>query len=205
VGLTERVLDFSPVLRRERTIQDLAEDLSPEDLAALTQEMCDRQLELIAGAVDFDVTFVPEDPDAHDEYAADPSLVDLAWTLGHVILHSTASSEESAALALTLARGLPVTARSRYEVPWEEATTVAFLRQRIQESRRMRLAMLDAWPEQPHYENSYSPREGRPPINCKGRFLSGLSHDDSHLDQIGQVLAQARAARPARAGGVRPE
>jgi hypothetical protein len=193
------------VLRRERTIQELADGLAREDLAALTDKMCDRQVGLIADASDFDVTLVPEDPDAHDEYAADSSLVDLPWTLGHVILHSTASSEESAALALTLARGLPVTDRSRYEVPWEQAKTVAFLRQRIEESRRMRLAMLDAWPDQPHYENSYSTREGRPPINCKGRFLSGLYHDDSHLDQIGKVVAQARAARPAGAGGVRPE
>jgi hypothetical protein len=197
------VLDFSPLRSHEQTIQELADGLNREDLAALTGEMCDRQLELIADAADFDVTFVPEDPAAHDEYADDAGLVDLPWTLGHVILHTTASSEESAALALTLARGLPVNGRSRYEVPWKQATTVAFLRRRIEESRRMRLAMLDAWPDQPHYQNVYSTREGRPPVNCKGRFVSGLAHDDSHLDQIARVLSQARAARPAQAGGKR--
>jgi hypothetical protein len=193
------MLDFSPVRAREKTIQELAEALNRADLAALTNEMCDRQLELIAEADDLDATFVPTDPDAHDTYAGDESLVGLAWTLGHVIVHATASSEESAALALTLARGLPVSGRSRYEVPWEQATTATFLRDRIEESRRMRLAMLDAWPDQPHYENLYSTREGAPPINCKGRFLSGLWHDDSHLDQIAKVLAQSRAARPAQA------
>jgi hypothetical protein len=194
------MLDFSPLRRRERTIQELAEGLNRPDLAALTVEMCDRQLELIADAGDFDVTFLPEDPEAHDAYADDPSLVGLPWTLGHVILHATASSEESAALALTLARGLPFTGRSRYEVPWKEATTIAFVRHRIEESRRMRLAMLEAWPDLPHHENFYSTVEGRPPINCLGRFLSGLSHDDSHLEQIGKVLTQAKAARTDQAG-----
>lgn len=188
------MIDFEPYRRKEATIQQLAERLTRDGLAWSTNEMCDHQLQLLAGVQDEDVTYVPIDPEANDTFADDPALVDLAWTLGHVVVHTTASSEESAALALTLARGLPVVERSRNEVPWPDATTVAFLVSRIQESRRMRLAMLEAWPDQPHLENFYRTADDRPPINALGRFVSGLLHDDSHVAQIETVAAQARVA-----------
>jgi DinB superfamily len=187
------VLDFSAVRRKERTIQDLAEHLTRGDLATLTDEMCDRQLELIAGIVDADVTFVPDDPEANDRYAARPEDVHLSWTLGHVIVHATASSEEEAAQALTLARGLPVKGRSRYEIPWQTATTAEFVRHRIEESRRMRLAMLGAWPDAPHLDLFYTSPEGFPPVNAIGKFISGLSHDDAHLAQIEKIVAEGRS------------
>lgn len=189
------MVDFGTLHRKEQTLSELAAGLTPHDLARATHAICDLQLALIADATDEDVVFVPEDPDAKDTFAADKSLEDLAWTLGHVIVHATASSEESAALALTLARGLPVDGRSRYEVPWEEARTADFLRHRIQESRRMRLAMLDAWPDQPHLDNTYEPYKTAGPLNAIGRFLAGLSHDDSHIEQIRNIMAQCRAAR----------
>src|SRR5947208_11927978 len=115
------VIDFEPYRRREKTLQELAEGLVAGDLARLTNEMCDRQLELIRTAEDPDVVFVPEDPDADDPFAASADEENIAWTLGHVVLHATASSEEAAAHALTLARGLEVQGRSRHEVPWREA------------------------------------------------------------------------------------
>src|SRR5260221_7605198 len=167
------MLDFSPVQRGEKTSQNLDAGLSREDLSKLTEDMSDPNLEAIREAVDEDVDLVPDDPDANDKFAARPEEVGLAWTLGHVVVHATASSEESAALALTLARGLPVDGRSRYEVPWEGVHAAAFIRERIEESRRMRLAMLAACPDQPHLDNFYSPSEGRPPMNPSGRFLSG--------------------------------
>jgi hypothetical protein len=191
------MLDFSPVHRGEKTSQQLAAELTPEDLASLTREMCDLQLEAIQDAVDADVDFVPDDPDADDKYAAKPEDVGISWTLGHVVVHTTASAEESAALALTLARGLPVDGRSRYEVPWEGVHTAAYIRGRIEESRRMRLAMLAAWPDSPHLDNFYSPYEGRPPMNALGRFLSGLTHDASHLEQLRKIMVQARTRRQA--------
>ncbi len=191
------MLDFTPVRRKERTIQDLADPLTPQDLARLTKEMCDRQLELIADVVDADVTVVPDDPEADDRYAARTEDVKLSWTLGHVIVHTTASSEEDAAQALTLARGLPVKGRSRYEIPWQEATSAEFIRHRIEESRRMRLAMLAAWPDHPHLELFYSSPEGFPPVNAIGKFISGLSHDDAHLGQIEKIVAQAKRLRGA--------
>jgi hypothetical protein len=191
------VIDFEPMRRREKSLQDLAEGLTRQDLSKLTQEMCARELALIEDAQDEDVAFVPADPEANDTFASQAEDVGLSWTLGHVVVHATASSEESAALALVLARGLPVEGRSRYEVPWQEATTVDFLRRRIQESMRMRLSMLAAWPDQPQLDNFYAPYEGRPPMNAIGRFLGGLAHDDSHLDQIRKIMDQARQRRAA--------
>ena len=126
-----------------------------------------------------------------------PEEKDLAWTLGHVIVHWTASSEEAAAHALTLARGVPVKERSRYETPWSSADRVEYLRERIEESRRMQLAMLDAWPDQPHLDVTYTAREGARPVNAVARFLGGLSHADAHRQQVTKVLRQAQAARSA--------
>jgi len=191
------VIDFGPLRRKEASLQDLATGLSPDDLAHLTREMCAAQLSAIEDASDVDVVMVPDDPEANDTFAAQAEDVALAWTLGHVVVHTTASSEESAALALTLARGLPVEGRSRYEVPWEQARTVAFIRHRIEESLRMRLAMLASWPDTPHLDNSYAPYEGRPPMNALGRFIGGLAHDDSHLEQMRKIMVEARARRAA--------
>jgi hypothetical protein len=190
------MLDFGPVHRREMSVQELASGLDQSDLARLTKDMCDLQLHAIEGATDPDVVMVPDDPEANDTFAARPEDRGLSWTLGHVVVHTTASSEESAALALVLARGLPVDGRSRYELPWEEeARTVESIRHRIEESRRMRLSMLAAWPDEPHLENFYAPYEGRPQMNAIGRFLSGLAHDDSHLEQMEKIMRQVRQRR----------
>jgi DinB superfamily len=197
VGIT--MLDFGPYRRKEKTLTELTVGLGRDDLVALTNEMIDRELELMEGVEDADVVFVPDDPEANDTFAADDADVDLAWTLGHVIVHATASSEEAAAHALELARGLVPAGRSRYEVPWQETTSAGFLRRRLAESRRMRLAMLAAWPDEPHLETLYRPRPESPGVNAVARFVGGLSHDDSHLEQIEKIVAQARDSRSAPA------
>jgi len=189
------VIDFKPYREKRMTLMDLAAGLAPSDLRALTEEMVAAQIARLEGATDADVVFVPADPEADDQFADSPDDLKLAWTLGHVVVHATASSEEAAAHALTLARGLPVLGRSRYEVPWEQAATAAFCRARLQESLRMRLAMLDAWPDEPHLETTYQAREGAPANNAVARFLGGLSHDDSHLEQMAKIAAQAKGAR----------
>lgn len=189
------MIDFKPYREKRVTLMDLAAGLTAADLRALTEEMVAAQTASLDGAADADIVFVPDDPEADDQYADNPENLKLAWTLGHVVVHATASSEEAAAHALTLARGLPVLGRSRHEVPWEQATTVAFCRTRLQESLRMRLAMLNAWPADPHLETTYQAREGAPANNAVARFLGGLSHDDSHLEQMGKIAAQAKAAR----------
>ena len=189
------MIDFGPLRRREASLQDLAAGLTHEDLGRLTREMCGVLLSSIEDGTDEDVVMVPDDPEANDTFASQPEDVGLSWTLGHVVVHTTASSEESAALALVLARGLPVEGRSRYEVPCEKARTVRFIRHRIEESQRMRLAMLAAWPDKPDLDNFYAPYEGRPPMNAMGRFISGLAHDDSHLEQVRKIMGQARLRR----------
>lgn len=189
------MLDFSPVREGSKSLADLASGLNKADLYQLTDEMIDTMLAIIADAVDADVTFVPDDPEANDTFGK-PEDVKLSWTLGHVVVHTTASAEEAAALALTLARGIPVEGRSRYEVYWETVTTVALMRQRLEESRRMRKAMLDAWPEEPYLDVTYTPYPRVGPLNAIGRFIMGLSHDTNHLGQLKEIMRQGRELNP---------
>ncbi len=189
------MLDFAAVRNKTLSLTKLAGDVTRADLRESTNEMIDTMQEIIKDAIDADVVFVPADPNANDTFGI-PEEADLAWTLGHVVVHATASSEESAALALTLARGLPVDGRSRYEVPWRTVTTIEQVRHRLEESRRMRLSMLDAWPDKPHLDVTYSPYPQRDPQNAAARFIMGLYHDDAHLDQLREIMRQCREARP---------
>ena len=189
------MLDFTPVRKGDLTMQQLTNGLTRDDLRELTNEMIDTMLGYIADSVDADVNAPVPDPAANDTFATNSEEVGLSWTLGHVIVHTTASSEESAALASELARGVPFHGRSRSEVPWESVTTIAQCQARLEESRRMRLASLDTWPDQPDLANSYEPYAGRGSYNAVGRFIAGLSHDDSHLAQIERLAHEARALR----------
>ncbi len=214
------MLDFTPVRKKEMTMAQLVANLSPNDLRRETNEMIDAMLGMTADCTDADVTFVPDDPQADDRFAAAEAERNIPWTLGHVIVHVTASAEESAYLAVELARGVAYRGgRSRSEVPWQTVKTIAQCRQRLEESRRMRLASLDMWPDQPHLENTYVPRERRKssrgwnlitlgflharddlrvlPMNALARFVSGLRHDDDHLKHIAEIVRQAKAARVA--------
>jgi hypothetical protein len=190
------MLDFMPVRNNEMTMQELTADLTKNDLRQLTNEMIDCMLSMIVDCIDEDVIFVPDDPEANDSAAADEADVDLAWTLGHVIVHTTASSEEAAALAAELARGVPHRkGRSRSEIPWQTVTTIAQCRHRLEESRRMRLASLEMWPDEPYLNNTFKYQPDSDPTNAVGRFVGGLSHADSHLDQIAKIVKQAQTAR----------
>lgn len=190
------MLDFSRVRNKDLTISELATGLTVADLHRYTDDMINAVLGLIDDAVDADVDFQPVDPAANDTFAANQQDVNIAWTLGHVIVHATASSEEAAALAAELARGVEITGRSRYETPWQSVHTVAQLHSRLAESRRMRHAFLDAWPDEPNLSMTFTyQRPGATPVNAIGRFISGLSHEDSHLEQIREIMRQAKAAR----------
>ena len=189
------MLDFAAVRRGEKTIADLAAGLTVADLRDLTNEMVDHQLAQIAACTDADVVFTPVDPGADDPYAANEADRNISWTLGHLIVHVTASSEEGAFIAAEMARGIVREGRSRSEIPWESVTTIAQCRHRLEESRRMRLAMLDVWPDAPYLDVTVPARGATPPLNAVGRFLRGLSHDASHLEQIDEVVRQAAATR----------
>ena len=189
------MLDFTLVRNKELTFDQLAANLTPDDLRQLTNEMIDAQLSLITDCDDIDVTFVPDDPDANDTAAATEAEARTPWTLGHVVVHTTASAEESAFLAAELARGVPYHGRSRSEVHWTTIKTIEQCRRRLEESRRMRLASLELWPDPPYLDNTYQSREGMQPINAVNRLVRGLFHDDSHLEQIAKIVRQAKAAR----------
>ena len=141
------------------------------------------------------VTFVPVDENANDRFAATEDEVKLAWTLGHVVAHTTASAEEAAFLAAELARGVPPHGRSRYETPWQTVTTIDQCRRRLEESRRMRLSSLELWPDVPRLDNICEAWPAGPRVNAIGRFVLGLAHDSDHIGQIAEIARQARAAR----------
>ena len=168
-----------------------------EELRALTNEVIATALKLLGGCIDEDVTFIPYDPHAHDEAASDDEK-SIAWTLGHIIAHMTATSEEHTATAAELARGVEYHGRSRYEVPWRTITTVAQCRARLEESRRMRLASLSAWPDEPHLDNIHLAWEDGPLYGPIQHVLLGLRHDAAHLEQIRDVVQQAREYRQGR-------
>lgn len=190
------MLDYSGIATGDKTLADLAEGLTAADLRKLTDEMVDTVLSIIADATDEDVVFVPEDPKANDA-GAPPEEANIAWTLGHVIVHTTAGSEEGAAIASSLARGVPFEGRSRYETHWTTTKTVEQLRERLEESRRIRHGFLDAWPNEPHLDVTSTPIPRFGPMNAAARFLLGLFHEDSHLEQLRDIMRQAKAARGA--------
>lgn len=189
------MINLTYLTERKVTFAKLVAELTPADLRDLTNQMIDRQLALIAGCDDAAVIFVPDDPQADDPYAAEPTEAKLAWTLGHVIVHVTATSEETAFIAAEMARGVVREGRSRYETPWETVTTIAQCRARLEESRRLRLATLDVWPNPPHLDVTIPYRRLPEPVNPIGRFVMGLLHDADHLGQIEDIVRQAQTAR----------
>jgi hypothetical protein len=190
------MFDFTPVIQKRAKLSELTTNLSVDDLRSYTNEMIDMMLSMIADCTDADVIFEPIDPQANDSYAATEAEVHIAWTLGHIIVHVTATAEETAFLAAELARGVNFHGRSRYEVPWQIVTSIALCCDRLEESRRMRLATLELWPNPPYLGNTYEvPGWPIGPINCVTRFMLGLSPDNAHLDQIEDVVQQSHAAR----------
>ena len=191
--MTKYMLDFTPIWDRKMKFAEFSAELTITDLRQLTNNMIDSMLDLIADCTDENVTFMPNDPDANDTYAADGVDAEQAWTLAYVIVHATASSEEAASIAAEMARGVEFHGRSRSEVEWQSVTTIAHARQRLEESRRMRLASLEMWPDAPHLDNVHEPYSFFGEMNAVGYFVSGLFHDDSHLKQIAEIVRQAMA------------
>jgi len=188
------MIDFSPVRAGQLELPDIARGMTRAQLAEAARAMTGDLLERIRVVEDGDVTFEPLDPVADDQFAIDPAEVELAWTLGHVIVHLTASAEEAAFLAAELARGVEPHGRSRFETPWRGVTTIEACRHRLRESERMILSTLDVWPDDPHLDVTYVPAGGAP-RNAVARFLGGLMHADSHRHQVSEIVEQALAAR----------
>ena len=189
------MLDFQSIRDKKIKLQELVNGLTNEDMRRELNEMYEEVLRLISDCTNTYVTFEPTDEKADDPYAVSGEE-SIAWTLGHVIVHLTASMEESAAIASELARGVEYHGRSRWEVPWREVTTIEQCRTRMNESRRMCLASLEMWPETPHMDNTYTPAyQGALPLTCISRFASGLKHASDHLGQIEDIVQQAKSSR----------
>ena len=54
---------------------------------------------------------------------------------------------------------------------------------------------LELWPEKPHLDISYKPWPKAQPRNAVAQFVGGLAHDTSHLEQIAEIVRQAKEAR----------
>jgi hypothetical protein len=196
------MIDFSPVRNKEKKYIDLWRDnnLTIDDLRAITNESIDYLLSLVADLDDSDVVYEPHDEKADDPYAV-VGEEHIGWTIGHLIAHVTATCEEGAAFSSLLARGVEgVEHRPRYETPWRDMNSKAKVVQRLEESRRIRLASLDTWPDEPHYEtyrilSSDRAREALGNVNAPAAFLMGLSHETGHYTQIEEVKQQALAAK----------
>ncbi len=194
------MIDFTPMREGELSFMDYAarENIGPADLRALSDESVDFLLGQLDGLTDADIVYEPEDPDASDPFAVEGEE-EIGWNFGHLIAHVTASSEEGAALSSLLARGVPASERPRYETPWRDMQTVAQVRQRLEESRRMRNAYLETWPQAPLLDTvrviseRFTARFGH--MNAPAAFLFGLSHEVGHYAQIEEVRRQALAAR----------
>ncbi len=199
-------LDFRRVAERERTMQEVAAQVTVEDLRAATNNSINTLLAVFSDLTDADVIFDPVDHHAHDPYAV-AGEEQIGWNLAHLTAHVTASSEEWAGYSSILARGIvyPAEPRLRYETPWRAILTKAQCVQRLEESRRIRLAYLDVWPDEPHLyvyrqlSERFIERNG--PMNAPAAFLFGLAHEVNHHDQFREVAQQARAARHGAAAG----
>ncbi len=198
------MLDYQTVRNQQISLQELVEGLTQEDLRRELSEVYATIENLLAGCIDKDAAFQPVDPIARDDHAISGEET-MAWTLGHAIVHLTASMEESASLAQELARGVEFHGRSRWEVPFRQANTLAFCRQRLAESRRMALASLEMWPDPTHLDNTYVPIQGSLPHTAVSRFACGLKHASDHLGQIAEIIRQARESRKKRPGIDRSE
>ncbi len=194
------MIDFSPVRSGDVKYLKFAEQFTIDDLRKATNKSVDYLLSLFDGLNDEHVAFEPVDEEADDPYAV-AGEEHIGWSLGHLVAHVTASSEEGAAISSLLARGFPTGERPRYETPWREVTTIAHVTQRLEESRRIRLAYLDTWPDKPFLDvyRGVSPRflERFGNMNAPAAFLFALSHEHGHYEQFKEVKDQAFAARAA--------
>ena len=187
-------IDFTPLSSKTMTPLEFAAQYSLNDLRAAAATYLDSVRDLVQGFDDAQLIFEPSDPQAQDNYAQTAEEVNMGWSLAHLVLHVTASLEEGCAFSSLLARGVTAEGRFRYEPGWRDVTTRPQILTRIEESRRMCLAYLNTWPDEPHLDvyRKFAPdsRYANVKHNAPAAFLSSLSHLNGHLDQIREVIRQ---------------
>lgn len=191
-----RMPDYDALTASTITLFDLGAGLSIARLHQISDAMVREMRAIVRQARDADVVFVPVDAAAHDD-AAQPEERTLAWTLAHVVAHATATAEESAALASSLARGILPAGRSRYEEDWHKLRSTRQVLGRLEESQRLCHNFLGAWPANPHLD-VFLTHDYFGAINAPAQFMLGPWHEHVHLDQLREIVRQARAARRAK-------
>lgn len=184
------MIDFTPVRTGALTMHEFAASLSLAELRRLTEHSVDRALALLANVGDAAVTFTPAEVN-REAGGGDLAGALPSWPIARLVAHMTASAEECAVLAAELARGVVREGRSRSEVPWQTLATVAQCRARLLESRRIRLASLQLWPDSPRLDLGYDEWEGAGWVNAKALFVWGLAHDGEHERLLRRLLALA--------------
>lgn len=196
--------DFSPVNEGKMNILEFSKKLTAADLKAATNASIDTMLEIVRPLNDEQVAFLPIDPLADDPHAK-PGEEKIGWSVAHLVVHVTASSEEWATYSSILARGLtyPAEPRLRYETEWTTVTTTAQCIQRLEESRRIRLGYLNAWPDHPNLDNQRTMSDNFVakfgPMNAAACLLFGLKHEMGHFAQFRDAALQAQQAGQAAA------
>jgi chloramphenicol 3-O-phosphotransferase len=179
------VLDMEAFRSGKASYADSVRDVTHADLYKLTDDYFDTVESIVAEVTDMGVTFVP-----YDAALKDPNQE--AYTLGHVVVHLTATLEESASIASVLARGITFDGRLRYETPWQTIRTAQQVHARLRESRRMCKAYLDAWPDAPHLDVTVMRIPHFGPMNAIGMDVLGIIHGESHIEQLKEILRQSR-------------
>lgn len=195
-------IDFAPLLKREVNLYQYSQQYSLGDFREAMIASVATLIDIIGQATDEQVVHVPYDPNADDPHAAEGEQA-IGWSLGHLVLHVTASSEEGAGWSSLLARGIAFSNRMRHEESWHtHCLTREACLQRLAESRRMRLAYLDAWPDDPYMDVFWEAEPESPfhkLINAKSAIMLGLAHEVGHHEQFREALRQAQVAYPTNA------
>ncbi len=178
-------LNFEAFYTQKASYADTVRDVTHKDLYKATDDLFDTVESIISGVTDMGATFVPHDPELKD-----PN--EEAYTLGHVIVHLTATLEETASIGSVLARGIAFDGRLRNEVPWQTIHNAQQVHARLRESRRMCRAYLDAWPDAPHLDVTVTRIPYFGPMNAVGTHALGIMHGQSHLEQLREIMRQSK-------------
>ena len=189
-------IDFSPVMTRDESLQLYAfsKNFSLDDLKQATHDVTEALKNLVHDLDDDEINSIPRDYDA----ATDDNPAPEGWSVGHLIAHITATSEEAASFSSILARGIAGNGRLRFEADWQtQCRTLHAVIQRLEESQRMQLAYLDTWPDNPHLNIFWGFPEHITifyrQINAQSAIVLGLSHAVGHFEQIKETIRQAKA------------
>lgn len=181
--LADLAIDYPAVTEGRKSMPEQTAHLTLDEVRSMASDMYDQLEGYAAGLTDEQIRFIAHDPDQDEE---------PGWNFAHIILHITGSAEEGMALGSSLARGVEFTGRSRYEPDWEPFTTAEQVAQRLAESRRIALAFLETWPDEPHLDNTYV-HDYFGTMNAIAHANAGLLHAQMMMPQVGEIVRQAKA------------